>query len=235
MSAPTVTAICLTKDRPEMLARAVRCFQSQTYDNKRLIIYDQSEQSEPCASTEIIHVYTRHAGRSIGQLRNDANGYTYSRGEVIVHFDDDDWSHPNRIAEQVALLQASSADCVGYSDVLFWREAEGEAWLYTAHDAGFAPGTSLAYWRRTWEAKPFPNTSSGEDYEWLRGLKLARTSSLVDNIATGDIEPMLIASIHAGNTSASYQQLLAIDCGQRDHYFRRVPEWDSVCRERMAL
>lgn len=267
---PTVCAICLTKDRPEMLARAVRSFQAQTYENKRLIIYDSSANRSGAlndVSGGVVHIYTRGAERSIGRLRNDANGYSDSG--ILVHFDDDDVSHPNRIAEQVALLQGSGADVVGYSNLLFWaeiirREAiditrsgifdrpgdpppppwrefipgpiqrTGEAWLYTARDSGFSPGTSLAYWRKTWEAKPFPDISQGEDNEWLRWLKLERDNSLYGWDEATLAEPRLVASIHAGNTSDSYRTLLAVNCEQRDHYFRRVPEYDAVCREAMA-
>ena len=42
--------------------------------------------------------------------------------EVFVHFDSDDLSHPNRIAEQVAFLQSSGADVVGYNQMLFWND-----------------------------------------------------------------------------------------------------------------
>lgn len=246
---PTVCAICLTKDRPEMLARAVRSFQAQTYENKRLIIYDSSAEHPTLSRIPErgVHIHTKLGVRSIGRLRNAAN--EYSEADILVHFDDDDVSHSNRIAEQVALLQSSGADVVGYSNLLFWREAEQEAWLYSARDAGYAPGTSLAYWRRTWERKPFPDISNGEDNEWLRWLKLERESSLPEILnlvqmpeghmkpigRTPSMQPRLIASIHAGNTSDSYRTLLAVNCEQRDHYFRRVPEYDSVCREAMQL
>jgi hypothetical protein len=57
MSEPTVCCIMLTKDRPALAARAVRCFRQQTYERKRLLIVnsephpitEETEQiSEPC-------------------------------------------------------------------------------------------------------------------------------------------------------------------------------------------
>lgn len=268
---PTVCAICLTKDRPEMLARALRSFQAQTYENKRLLIVNSGpgalvEETESIWEPCFIGI----DALTIGALRNHACKYashhyaeSWKRPEIFIHWDDDDVSHPNRIAEQVALLQSSGADVVGYSNLLFWQvvpqnpwdnvtcdncgkntwrsnmrclycqaDFVDKAWLYTARDSGFSPGTSLAYWRKTWGAKPFPDISQGEDNEWLRHLKLEREPSLS---GMGDLVPRLVASIHAGNTSDSYRTLLAVNCEQRDHYFRRVPQYDAVCREAMAL
>lgn len=37
---PTVCAILLTCDRPELAAKAVECFRKQTYGNKTLLIWD---------------------------------------------------------------------------------------------------------------------------------------------------------------------------------------------------
>lgn len=269
MSAPTVTAICLTKDRPEITARAVRSFEAQTYNQKRLIIYD--------TSTGDVVRYRGHFQRcvvggpplTVGALRNEANRLS-DEGEILIHWDSDDLSHPNRIAEQVALLQASGADCVGYSDMLFWdsrnkvnlqtpplsageagaleqpgvpEEHSGEAWLYLGPQK--ALGTSLCYWRRTWQAKPFPDQprpgfAGGEDAAFIKGLNLVAVSSIdwktptiygLDRVTQNPPhgEPRMIASIHGKNTSGSYKLMDNSDS------WRRVPEWDSFCRARMAL
>ena len=69
---------------------------------------------------------SRYEQATIGtKLRNfagEANGPAWMP-EILIHWDDDDYSHPNRIAEQVALLQSSGADAtVGFREMLFWRE-----------------------------------------------------------------------------------------------------------------
>lgn len=116
-----VLAVCLTKDRPEMVARAVRCFRAQTYENKRMLVWDSSTGLTMCDQLEnegVVHVPAEP--QSIGMLRNSANGF-WTEFEIICHWDDDDYSHPRRIEEQVATLEASGKETTGYNEMLFWK------------------------------------------------------------------------------------------------------------------
>lgn len=240
-SEPTVCAILLTADRPELAKRAVECFRRQTYPAKRLLIWD----SGPCDAlaeeddgedgpVAWVPMMSAH-GATIGQLRNDALSF-WTEFPIIVHFDDDDYSHPNRIAEQVALLQSSGADCAGYREMLFWRKIQptveqlmftvpppAEAWLYSNPDPRYCLGTSLCYWRKTWERKPFAATSQGEDLRFTTGLKCVGASNGSDFSP-----PRMIARIHAGNTSTAYAPEK-----MRLSEWRRAPEWDSYARSIM--
>jgi glycosyltransferase involved in cell wall biosynthesis len=123
MTEPTVCAVLLTKDRTEMAARAVRSFRAQTYSNKRLLIFDTGNDKAGYFLDDdgIAHQWTDLSLQAwtIGRLRNEAIARA-GECDIICHFDDDDVSHPNRLSEQVALLQASGADCVGYNEMLFW-------------------------------------------------------------------------------------------------------------------
>lgn len=272
MSQPLVCAIMLTADRPEMTKRAALSFSRQSYPAKELYILDTSASApDKLSSDDVHHVYCpMDRGRSIGWIRNLANAASPGRCQVLVHWDSDDVSHPNRIAEQVQFLQSRGADCVGYSDLVFWkepsgglifdesnaflpgnhwpmdvhrREHPGATWLYTSTTSAQAPGTSLCFWRKTWERKPFPDQPrpgklDGEDYDWVRGLKLLTRTSLChpDTVSIGpgsehylDRAPRIIASIHGGNTSGAYAKIT------ESSSWRRMPEMDTYCRERMAL
>ena len=55
-------------------------------------------------------------------LRSMRQSRAMTTHDILIHWDDDDYSHPNRIAEQVALLKSSGADVVGFSEMLSWRE-----------------------------------------------------------------------------------------------------------------
>lgn len=233
-----------------MAKRAVECFRAQTYPNKHLLIvnsgqgpaFEESDElSEPC----FVGIDAMH----IGEIRNHGNKYaashyaeSWKRADIFIHWDDDDWSHPNRIAEQVALLQASGKQAVGYREMLFWRtgyEFEGakwetrQAWLYRDNRPNYIVGTSLCYWRKTWEAKPFNpklperRGATGEDTEWLRGLDTLGVNGFSDG--TNAHGPRLIASIHGSNTM-DYKGI-----EKAPETWTRVPEWDSYCRETMAL
>ncbi len=197
MNQPAVCAIMLTRDRPEMAKRAVECFRTQTYPNKSLSIF--SSAPELCGLP--VKIVNRVEPATIGEMRNEANlrirdmeyeGKPVAAEfipDILIHWDDDDWSHPSRIAEQVALLQASGADAVGYNEMLFWREPTqaglrigpgsveyfGQAWIYR----GTILGTSLCYWRSAWERRPFEAKSRGEDTTWLQGVKSKGVSSFV--------------------------------------------------------
>lgn len=277
MTDPTVCCVCLTKDRPAMLKRAIASFRSQAYANKRMYILDSGEtpavESLPDCYPEfgIMYHRTHPQGRTIGALRNYANEFAARDGcDIIAHADDDDYSAPQRLAEQVALLTASSgAAAVGYSDLLFWDtrkggirstsglresekhpghvefdavvEREGQAWLYSRPTRLNVPGTTLCYWRKTWECKPFPHlpeignpTSQGEDIAWQAGLKVEAVSSVqasADYVSSNSIgAPRMIASVHSGNTmAAGYSHMGHVE------EFRRVPLWDGHCRRVMEI
>lgn len=239
---PTVCAIMLTRDRPELARRAAECFRAQTYVSKLLFGLDTAEHNAPglpWGDPDATVMWTPKLALSVGDLRNYAirAALGHHDFDVVLHWDDDDWSHPNRIAEQVALLQSSGADCVGYREMLFWRQAEREAWLYSNPNPGYALGTSLCYWRRTWERKPFPNTSVGEDLQFITRLKCAGVSAAP--IKTSGVEivvalPAMIARIHAGNTSGAYDPRKMLDeAAKPDGMWRRVPEWNAHCRSVM--
>ncbi len=120
---PTVCSIMLTRDRPEMAKRAVECWMEQTYENKRLLIIASGESNVYCPAFLLypncnIYMQPSLNGWTIGAIRNYANAKTGA--DILLHWDDDDWSNPNRIAEQVSLLQSSGADAVGYREMLFW-------------------------------------------------------------------------------------------------------------------
>ncbi len=274
MTEPSVCAIMLTANRPEMAKQAVECFRRQTYANKRLLIYDSSDaeiewpedyyEADDLALVEN-HPLDHHGTRkTIGYLRNRAIAF-WTEFPIIVHFDDDDISHPNRIAEQVQLLQSSGADAVGYNECLFWREPggdprltggackctpdyldpectarPGEAWLYASGNQNEAIGSSLCYWRKTWERKPFQPTSQGEDAAFQIGLKVVTAGSTFGKLSRDGKKlipapeipewcPRLMCRIHSGNTSNAYTAE-----NMRAAEWRRVVEWDDYCRSEFA-
>lgn len=261
MSNPTVCAVCLVNGRPEMVRRAIRSFQAQTYDpiKRMLLVLDTGAQPyEPAGSDSENEAYLhgpQHAELSIGALRNMAN--SAAKADILLHCDSDDWSHPNRIAEQVALLQASGKECVGYRDMLFWDMRhckhgpdypcdEARAWLYTNAQPSYCLGTSLCYWRRVWERRPFEDLPKGpmgmgEDHQWLAGVNALGVTSLFPMLTEfgpkwqapvgPSPDPRMIASVHGGNST----DILRVAIQVKDKMLRRAPEFDAYCAERMKL
>lgn len=252
MSAPiTVLAVMLVDGRPAMVQRAIRCFQAQTHKLKRLLIYDSGAEPVTVMQGDGIYYDEVPDSVTIGMLRNRANGYAVPECldcQIIMHWDSDDWSHPQRMTEQVELLEASGKRAVGYRNMLFWDQREcGRAWLYSNNDPRYCLGTSLCYWRSAWEARPFADEPKrrggpGEDVLWLSEVASLGVPSFpgpIDSLWEWTtpydcrlpeyVAPRMFASIHAGNTQA-YDLVV----GQSPSW-RRMPECDQHCREVMAL
>lgn len=225
-----VCCVMLTADRPAMARRAVNSFLQQTYEFELRTLYFYDTGVTPATDSlpqyypdfRVRYHRALSGGISLGERRNIANSWNSDMApDIFIHWDDDDWSHPNRIAEQVELLQSSGAECVGYREMLFWDATRngGEAWLYTTRDPRYCLGTSLCYWRRTWERKPFPDLNTGEDTVWLTGMKS------IGAVLCPGIEPRMIASIHGRNLTSR-----VIESAEE---WKRVPEWDERVREIM--
>lgn len=231
----------LAAGRQQMVERAVRCFQSQSYSERQLLILDNG--AEPLRIVQGDGIYSeRTEPSSIGSLRNEAAYYAGSGCldcDIIAHFDSDDWSHPERLTEQVKLLEESGKQAVGYRACLFFDTSQqsdyghglaehececedclGAAWFYSHPSPRYCIGSSLMYWRETWERKPFPDTSYGEDTAWLRNI-----DSQGEPIFNAD--PRMICAIHGGNTCSKIEP-------DSPQWWRAEP-WDAFCRERMAL
>lgn len=237
MTNPSVCLICLVDGRHDLVPKAVAAWRAQTY-RCELLIYDTGDKpySGERDGTAYVHWPTR-GRRTIGELRNEANAIPAC--DILAHYDSDDWSHPKRIEEQVALLQRSGADAVGYNEMLFWKpvhESEShEAWIYTrasnTRDT-YCIGTSLMYWRRVWARHPFQHLppvgswqGAGEDHVWLHTPGAVRAVG-VTSFPNGDApeyspKPRLIARVS--------DRLAAGGFGPPE--WRRVPEWNSYCAE----
>jgi hypothetical protein len=235
---PRVLCVMLTRDRHELAKRAVECFRQQTYDpcKRFLAILDTGDSSwfDARSDSENEMHFRWETKGSIGWLRNEANT-SFPSVDIIAHFDDDDWSHPNRLTEQVALLQASGADAVGYNEMLFWRNqlwdgGPGDAWLYSNPRPNYALGTSLCYWRKAWERSPFTDgpkpEGTSEYHHWFKqgGVTVASKSSF----GGSEGEPRMVARIHGKNFGA-YDIEKQIASGSRE--WKRVPAWDARVRE----
>lgn len=153
------------------------------------------ENCEDIARTEPSARYVHLGGKhSIGAKRN--LGCELSRGEVIAHWDDDDYSAPGRLADQIQRLTESGKAVTGYNVMRFVRFSDKpEWWEYTGHGR-YALGTSLCYRRSWWQSNRFPELDVGEDNLFV---SRAAAHNQLTVAPSGDL---LWASIHAQNTSA---------------------------------
>lgn len=186
---PLISCVMVTADRPKLAEEAIWCFRFQSWPNKELIVYDSGET--PLDLDPIPGVrYFRGAKVSLGELRNAA--IERANGRFIAHWDDDDWSHSRRLADQHDLLTAADAEIVGYRSMVFHRVAENDFFVYKGRPES-ALGTSLFYKRSTWEKRKFPPLADGEDNAFCNRRLLIT--------ATGCRPVRMIARHHGHNSS----------------------------------
>src|SRR6185295_2329841 len=119
-----------------------------------------------------------------------------ARGDVIVHWDDDDWMASRRVRYQVERLLAGHADVCGLDRPLFYDPAEQRAWQYV-YPAGAAPwvyGATLCYTKAFWQRSPFPAIGVGEDSRFVWANVSKRILALDD-------PTFFVGIVHPGNTS----------------------------------
>ena len=101
-SSPLVSAIITTKNRADLLPRALDSVLNQTYENLEIIVVDDGSDDE---TPEIIKQYQKD--HSIISIRNETSlgankarnqGIKKARGEFVAGLDDDDEWHSTRIS-----------------------------------------------------------------------------------------------------------------------------------------
>jgi len=186
-----VTALCITRNRRTWLPQAIQCFLAQTYRPLELLIVADGEDVRDLVPNDqrirLIHIdRTMH----IGDKRNF--GCQHARGEVIVHWDDDEFCAPNRVTDQVSRLVESGKSVTGYNSMRF---TDGTNWWQYQGAADYALGTSLCYRKSYWEENKFPSMQIGED------LIFSNMAAFNREFIVADAGDLMHATIHSQNTS----------------------------------
>lgn len=200
-ASPKVTCFLPTRNRRAWLPSAIACFQLQTYANASLLIVADGERVDdlvPFDDPRITLISVPDIPLPADKF-NLACSYAAKTADVLIKWDDDDWSAPHRVAEQLQLMERSEKAVVGYHSMLF---TDGKGWWRYPGAPGWAFGTSLCFKSRWWEKNPFRS-------DVKHGIPIRAGS---DNIFTGDAAhrdqiftidcgSTMVASIHGQNTS----------------------------------
>jgi glycosyltransferase involved in cell wall biosynthesis len=186
-----------TYNRRLFVPQAIRCFLRQDYPNAELVIMDDSTPSivdlvpnDP--RIRFIHLDRRH---TLGAKRNLA--CEQARGEVVMHWDDDDWYPPWRVRVQVRALLDHHADLCGSSRVFYYEAPTKKAWRYEYPQGRGAPwvaGNTLAYRKSFWARNRFPDIQVGEDTRFVWSGATKAIYDLRD-------PALCVATVHSTNTS----------------------------------
>lgn len=192
---PRVSCIMPTRDRRAFVAQAVRYFRRQDYPDTELIVVDDGydEVADLMPDDPRIRYVRLRSAQSIGAKRNLA--CQQATGDIIAHWDDDDWSAPSRLRVQVSALLASDADVCGLSEVLHFRPLRGDGWLYRGDARSRVAGCSIVYRRSVWAESAFPDVTVGEDSAFVGRLQAHRVFALADR-------SLMVAVVHGRNVTS---------------------------------
>jgi len=191
---PLVSCICVTANRRHMIRAALESYVSQDWQNKELIVIDDGSPDVRDLCVDLPNaVYICVAGpQKIGTKRNLA--CEAASGEIIITFDDDDWSASNRVSDQVTRLLESGKAVSGYHSMLFWDGQRGFKYKGTPD---YSLGTALCYRKEFWRKHSFIK-EDGRHFEDNAFVQAARNEQQILSV---DAETRMVARIHPRNTA----------------------------------
>lgn len=196
MNQPLVSCIMPTANRQKYIPFAIDYFLQQDYINSELVIIDDGRESILPLVPEnprIRYFFSEEPIGTIGVKRNYA--CEKSRGEIIMHWDDDDWYAPDWISRHIDALSTSKADITGLNRVVFYSPSLNKRWMYedSETEKPWLCGATMAYRKSFWKAHPFVDLQVGEDYDfvWNSNAKVFAMDYLGG----------FIAILHPNNTS----------------------------------
>lgn len=199
---PLVSCVMPTTARRRLFVpQAIRYFLRQDYPNKELLVVDDGPDPLAKVVPDDPQVrYIRLEGtRTLGIKRNLC--VEAASGDLIMHWDDDDWTSSQRISYQMEALSRAGAEICGLTQMIFYELASGRAWLYQ-YPSGQRPwlaGNSLLYTREFWRRSPFPDVQVASDTRFVWSQKMDRSVAVADY-------RFYVAMIHPENTSPKNYQ-----------------------------
>jgi glycosyltransferase involved in cell wall biosynthesis len=200
---PLISCVCVSKNRPDFLKKAISYFQNQTYPHKELIIVhevdNETAKEADFHSDNITTIRTSPADNlTLGERRNLS--VRASKGDYICVWDDDDWYHNKRLEIQMANLLKSMKPANILSRLILYDATYEQAYLSS---------------ERTWEGSllcrtdlfsdniKYTHVNSGEDNDLV--VKLVKRDFVHSTYA-----PYLYTYIIHGNNTCDtdhFQQL----------------------------
>ena len=240
---PKISVIVPTRNRASFLPQLLELYRNQTWKNKELLVLDDSEQENEtfkdlAKSYSDIKYWHRSQKLSIGGKRNAL--ISESTGEIIAHFDDDDYYAPNYLSWMHREMEDNHADFVklggwfalhqGSNTLGFWDTTDfksahqifcGTENIQNKKDAftenalrsflnGY--GFSYLYKKDCWTGSPFPDRDIGEDSVFVEQLIAAKKKIHLTQDGSG----LCLHIIHRGNTSRCFPNYIIPRALQKD-------------------
>jgi glycosyltransferase involved in cell wall biosynthesis len=200
---PLVSCLCVTRGKPDKLARALRCFEAQTYPHRELVLLVEEDDAPTLAAVDVyrrnphgenvqVHVVSVAPKLPLGELRNRA--IAICRGDYFCQWDDDDWFHADRVAAQVAAVTGAFQSATMLTNWLMFDANGGHAYLSSVR---LWEGSLLCRKSVLTESLRYPPMSRMEDSFFVNDLIGA--VGVLPQIAP----TLYIYEIHGSNTCTS--------------------------------
>lgn len=175
MSPPTVSCLCITRNRRIFLRQSVKYFLRQALhyagDIEMVILDGSAEPNHDFKGFDGVRYHHEPSpARDLGRRLNQ--GASLCQGSIIVQWDDDDWHAPDRVVKQVVALDNGGFDLV-LTSRFYW-------FLLLSGGANFSPswnvqescgfGGSFAYRRSAWARSPWRELPQSADNHFWRDV-----------------------------------------------------------------
>jgi glycosyltransferase involved in cell wall biosynthesis len=204
-----VSCIMATGNRNMFFPYALRCYLSQTYRNRELIVVDDGEDpvGSLCAGLEGVKYVRLDKKTPTGTKLN--LGIDSSNGTILQKLDDDDYYRPDFLETSAGRLQSCAAPDAIVAWACFLVIVAGDPCLRFSGQGWLAGGT-LCFRRRVWESTPFRDVPVDEDSYFLDDHKGPR-------LRVRKREQYVLVR-HGGNTWRQFRNGLQVD-----GYFSSLP------------
>lgn len=203
---PSVCAVMITGKDParfELAEQAMQSFMEQTHGRKHLLIVNDGPQAfmrnRKRDNVTELRPEPPDDGirRTLGELRNLAlqameDGQAVPRPDLVMQWDDDDYSHPHRMSHQVSKKRPRQAVIFRYEVHCHLRTGEAFVNCGDTQRAGGFPGTIL---HSLVDRNRYPHFGKSEDAEFALLWKNKRQLLVLNNAPT-----MYVRFYHGKNT-----------------------------------
>jgi predicted O-methyltransferase YrrM len=219
MTAPLVSCLMPTYNRRPFIAHAIAYYLRQTYENRELIVLDDGDEAIGDLIPDDRRIRYERLPRKITLGAKLNLGSEMAQGDLIAHFDDDDWYAPWRLAYQVDALLRDRTDLCGINQLLYYdlRNATAFEYRYPAEQKTWLLGSDLLYTKSYWSTHRFADIDVGMDLLFSWGAERSRITVLDDR-------DFAVHMIHATNVSPKQTAGAYWHPHQRDDIARAMGE-----------
>ena len=154
-----VSCIMPTRDRRNYVSQAIKYFLRQDYGPRELVVLDDGRNaiSDLVPADPRIRYVRLTTAVPLGAKRN--MGCELAAGQLIAHWEDDDWAAASRLSTQVRALLSGTADACVIDSVYHYDITRGRAWQ---ESPGKTMSGTLVYRRELWQRRPYDSVDQGD-------------------------------------------------------------------------